>query len=248
MSLPLRTVPFFKGWHPAVRRMGQLVEVRPEVKVEAPIKVELGGLPLTLGLFAGSAVAFLIRSGVPKGWPQTVATAAGALLALGGVGNLLFPKAATPTAVTPSPGGAPATLPGVTAAASQGYAPSQEVAFGNVVGRIVSPADFSTVDIGPFASGYPVRLQLQNRAEVPVSFEIELTADEAPHPVGGELVSSLPIQMSLSANQIRDLDIVVPIGSWGALVDYVDVVLTAKKRRGPGEAAVLMDQRSFVVE
>lgn len=243
----MRTVPFFKGWRPA-RRMGQLVEVKPEVKVEAPIKIELGGLPLSIGLFAGSAVAFLIRSGVPKGWPQTVATAAGALLALGGVGNLLFPKAATPTASTAPPLPPPAAPPGITASAPQGYAPSREVAFGNVVGRITSPADFSTVDIGPFASGYPVRLQLQNRAEVPVSFELELTAEETPHPVGGETVSSLPIQMSLSANQIRDLDVVMPIGSWGALVDYVDIVLVARKRRGPGEVAVLLDQHSFVIE
>jgi hypothetical protein len=122
------------------------------------------------------------------------------------------------------------------------------MAFENVTGRISSPADFSTVDVPFYRSSYPVRVQLMNGAQVPVTFELELTAEEDPAPVGGHVTSALPIQVSLGPGQVKDVDVVMPIADWGSFVDYSDVVLTARKRRVPGESAQLLDTRSFVLE
>lgn len=246
----LRQVPLAGGWRPAWSRIGQLVQVSPDIKIQAPIAIELGGLPFSIGLFAGSGVVFLIRSGLPDGWPQAVGTALGAALAVAGITNLLLPKAAAAggAPAAPQPGQPPSAPPGYQVTPQPGYSPSGTMSFENVVGRIVSPADFSTVDVGPFASSYPVRVQLQNLSEVPITLDLELTAEEEPHPVGGAAISSLPVQVNLMQKEIRNVDIMMPLSAWGTFVDYVDVTLTAKKRRVPGEAPLLLDVRSFVIE
>lgn len=248
----LRPIPLAGGWRPAWSRIGQLVQVNPDIKVQAPITIELGGLPFSLGLFAGSGIVFLIRSGLPDGWPQTVATAVGAALAVAGVTNLLLPKAAAaggaPAAPPRAPGQPPSAPPGYQVTPQPGYSPSGAFAFDNVVGRIVSPSDFSTVDVGPFASSYPVRMQLENLSEVPITLDLELTAEENPSPIGDAAISSLPVQVNLMQKEIRNVDVLMPLSTWGTFVDYVDITLTAKKRRVPGEAPLLLDLRSFVIE
>jgi hypothetical protein len=234
-------------WRPARIAQGPFVEVRPQIDVKAPISIELGGLPLSIGLFAGSGLVFLVRTALPGGWPQTAALVGGSALAVAGVVNLVLPKAEAkaPAAAPPAPS---APVPGAAPAGPPPFTPSEEHAFQNVTGRIASPADFSTVDIGPFAGSYPVRIQLYNPAQVVVTLELEFSAEEDPEPIGGTVTSSLPVQVTLPAGQVRDVDVNMPISSWGALVDYVDVVLTVRKRRRVGEPASLVDARSFVVE
>lgn len=243
-------------------RMAQApyVQLNPQVTIEkptisTPINIELGGLPLSLGLFAGSGIVFLLRTALPKGWPQTVALVGGAALAIGGLVNLVLPKKA---AAAPAPGGpaapsyGPPPAPSAAGGASAGSGPSYKkpiaAAFDDVTGRISSPADFSTVDIAPWASSYPVRVQLDNsKSAVPVTFELELTAEEDPQPVGKSATSVLPVQVTLNPGEVRDVDLNMPIATWGALQTYVDIMLTARKRRAPGEDAQLIDQRSFNV-
>jgi len=242
-------------YHP---RMAQTpyVQVSPQVTIEkptisTPINIELGGLPLSLGLFAGSGIVFLLRTALPKGWPQTAALVGGAALAVGGLVNLILPKKAAAPAPAAAPSYGPPPVPSAAGGATGGPAPSYtppiESAFDGVTGRISSPTDFSTVDIQPWATNYPVRVQLQNPARVPVSFELELTGEEDPQPVGKSATSVLPVQVTLNPGEVRDVDLNMPIATWGALQSYVDIMLTARKRRAPGEAAQLVDQRSFNV-
>jgi hypothetical protein len=233
------------------------IDVRPDITIESPkiapvINVELGGLPLSLGLFAGSALAFYLKQQLTKGWPSTAALVAGAGLAALGITNLLIPKAkASETVQTPTSKG-PAPLPSTSplapgAGSPQSFSASNAMAFENVTGRIVHPADFSTVNVGWFKKSYPVRVQLMNSSQVPVTFELELTAEEDPAPVGKSVTSSLPVQVSIGAGQVKNVDVSMPIADWGALVVYSDVALTARKRRVPGESAQLIDSRSFVL-
>lgn len=208
---------------------GPLVEVSPDLTVQAPISIELGALPLSIGLLAASGVSFLVKGELPKGWPRGAATIAGVGLALAGAVNLFLPKEAAP----PVPGG---------------YRPAQATAFDNVVGRIEQPRETATVDISPFASSYPVRVAVHNPSTEPVTFELVLEARERPSPTGTEVLSSLPVQVALGPNQARDIDVAMPIGSWSAFVDFVEVDLDARKRRLPGDAAFPLDRRFFVVE
>lgn len=226
---PVSTLPF---------GMGQLVQFRPDVQVSAPIQINLGNLPLSLGLFGGSVVTFLLGPQLPEGAPRTLATLAGAGLAVGGILNL-FRGGGAPGAAAPGP------LPGQPGG---GFAPAEPEAFLAVSGRIVSPTDFSTVDISPFASSYPVRVQLSNPSTSPVTLTLEIEADETPAPLGSEQRSSSAVQASLRGGEVRDFDVAMPVASWGAFADYVDVELTARVRRSPGESARQIDRKSFVVE
>lgn len=262
-GVKMRPVTLRGAWQPSAwrPRMAQApyVQVSPQVTIEkptisTPINIELGGLPLSLGLFAGSGVVFLLRSALPKGWPQTAALVGGAALATAGIVNLVLPKKtaapapAGPAAPTFGPAPAPSGAGGGAVGPAPSYKPPIESAFETVTGRISSPADFSTVDIQPWATSYPVRVQLDNRpSSVPVTFELELTAEEDPQPVGKSALSTLPVQVTLNPGEVRDVDLNMPIATWGALQTYVDIVLTARKRRAPGEASQLIDQRSFNV-
>lgn len=230
--------------------MSQLVEVNPNVNVQAPIKIELGSLPLSLGLFAGSGLLFIAKGEVPKGIPKIAATVLALGLAVGGVLNLVMGKSSTAGAATDRGGATPSSAPpeGTVATQPEGFSVSDEQAFSNVTGRIVTPTDFSSVRVGSFAKTFPVRLQLQNNSEVPITFDAELTSEETPGPVGSEQFSSLPIQVSLVANQIKNIDVNMPIAALNSiLVVYVDVILTLKKRRGTQGDPELLDLKSFTV-
>lgn len=247
----------------ARKELGQApwIDVRPEIKIESPkiapvINIELGGLPLSIGLFAGSALSFYMKEHLPEGWPKTAALVVGAGLAAFGITNLMLPKAKASDA-TKAPGSsppAPAQMPassapgGAAVTSPQAYSASNAMAFENVTGRIVHPGESSTVTIGWFRKSYPVRVQLMNAAQVPVTFELELIAEEDPAPVGQHVVSTLPVQVSIGPGEVKDVDVDMPIADWGTLVDYSDIILTAKKRRVPGEASQLIDMRAFVLE
>jgi hypothetical protein len=92
-----------------------------------------------------------------------------------------------------------------------------------------------------------VQVQLHNPTDKTVTFDLLLSAEEDPN-VGGETTSSISVQVTLGPGEIRNIPVNMPITSWGALVDYVDVVLTVSKRRVPGEAAHKLDFKSFVIE
>lgn len=264
MNAPVHTRPFLRQvaiapWVPAWRPRAGLaqtpfVQVTPNVTVQAPVSIELGlgALPLSIGLFAGSGVVFLVKGALPEGWPQTVSIVAGAALAVAGVVNLFLPKGvAPPKAPGGQPGlppaGPPASAPGTPVQTTQPHFPATIGAFEAVRGRIVKPADFETVDIGPFSNSYPVRVELHNPSTETVTFDLELVGNETPN-VGNETISTLPAQVTLGPGQTNSLDFSMPISSWEALVDYVDIILVARKRRGPGNPALLVDTKSFVIE
>lgn len=238
--------------------MGQIisfdpkVEFKPDVKVQAPIQIELGGLPLSIGLFLGSGLAFLVRSQLPQGGAQSVALFAGAGLAVGGIINLVMPKAhAAPVAAMP-----PSSIPTTTApsgpsgpiAAPPGLEVSQRYAFDQITGRVSYPGETETIDIWPTASSYPLTLQLHNAASIQVTFYVEIIADETPHPFGSQKRTTYPLQVTIGPGQNRDIPVNMPISTWDWAVDYVDVDLTIYKRRIPEEDPVRIASRYFVVE
>lgn len=262
----LSTVPMrglYRPVHATGLAQAPWVSVNPNINIESPtiapvLNIELGGLPLSLGLFAGSALSFLLRGQLQDGLPKTAALVVGAGLTVAGIANLILPKvkASDKKAVPGAPAApaGPAVAPTPVTPGSAGpagpdsYSASNAMAFENVTGRIVSPADFATVDVPFWRSSYPVRVQFLNSASVPVTFELELTAEEDPAPFGSHARTSLPVQVSIPAGQVKDVDVTMPISAWDSLVDYVDVVLTAKKRRVPGETAQMIDFKSFVLE
>lgn len=250
--------------HPAMRmpmsprRLGQLValepkvEFKPDVNVQAPINVELGGLPLSLGLFAGSALSFLVKPQLPGGAAQTIATLIGAALAVGGIMNLMMPKAHATAAPAPAGSGVPTTTPasapGGAATAIPGVAAAQRSAFDQISGRVSYPGEGEQVDIWPTASSYPIRVQLYNPSGESATFYIEVVATETPHPFGAEATTTLPMQVTVGPGQTRDIDLNMPITSWGWNVDYSDIDLAVFKRRVPNEDKVKIADRFMVVE
>lgn len=240
-------------------RMGQLVqlepkiEFKPDVNVQAPLNIELGGLPLSIGLFVGSGLAFVMKPQLPEGLAQSIALVAGAGLAVAGVTNLLMPKAAASASAPVQPSAAPPvtvqpSAPAGGVSATPGYKPSDQGAFDSISGRVSYPADTETVDIWPTASTYPLRVQVYNPSPIPVTFYLEIVADEAPHPFGEELRTTYPIQVTIGGGETRDIDIAMPISSWGPLVDFVDIDLNVYKRRLPNEDAYRIATRFLVVE
>jgi hypothetical protein len=239
----LRSVPFALAWRPGTRRLGQFVQVSPQVKVEAPIQIELGGLPLSIGLFAGSGVTFLVRSGLPEGWPQTVATVFGAALAVGGAVNLLLPKSVAVAAPA-----APSVPGGGTAQMSPPLAPTPEAVLANVSAQIIRPLESDTVNISPFTSIVPVVVRLSNPSTEQASFEVVLEALENPGPFGSQVTTQKPVRVALGPGETRDLETDITLASWGVLVDFVDVRLSVYKRQFVGPTLILSDMVNFTVE
>lgn len=228
------------------RPLGQpLVEIKPDVKVEAPIRIELGGLPLSIGLFGGSALAFLVRSGLPKGWLQTVSLVAGGALAAAGIVNLILPKAEAASAKPRVP--APVAPGGLTTVTRE-WTPPAEDAFDAIVGTIASPADQATVDLGAGATSYPVRVQFQNPTATPISFELILIADENPS-VGSAVKTTFPAQVTVPpGNQVQEVDIPMPITAWNWYAGNVRIYLDLYKRRFPGAEPILIDSKEFKID
>lgn len=234
--------------------MGQLVQLEPRIEfrpnVQAPLNIELGGLPMSLGLFLGSGLAFVVKPQLPEGWPQNIALFAGAGLAVAGLMNLVLPKAEAAATLTPAPASvtsAPSDPYGGSSA-TPSYTPPNQGAFDSISGRVSYPGDTETVDIWPTSSTYPIRVQVYNPSSDQVTFYLEVIADEAPHPYGEEMRTTYPIQVTIGGGQTRDIDINMPIASWGPLVDFVDIDINVYKRRLPGENAERIATRFLVVE
>lgn len=247
------------------RRLGQMVtfdpkvDFRPDVKVQAPINVELGGLPLSVGLFLGSGLAFMLRPQLPEGLAKTTALIFGAGLAVAGITNLIMPKAAAATtSPTPAPAppasSAPTTTiptapsaPGGGVSAPSGVAVSDQGVFDGISGQVTYPGEGESVNIWPFSSSYPIRVQLYNPSAASATFYLQIVANESPLPVGNEARTTFPMQVTVGPGQTRDIDINMPISTWSWKVTYIDVALAVYKQRMAGENPVLMAQRYLVV-
>lgn len=223
------------------------VTFNPDVNVQAPLNIELGGLPLSLGLFLGSGLAFFVRPQLSNGFPKTAALVAGLGLAAGGIANLLLPKKAKASAA-PAPGQpAPIVPPGTPTGPSTAtpYLPQSSDAFSEVTARVVSPSEASTIDLWPWQRSYPVKISIHNPSSSPATFMLELVGRETSQPDGNTYDTMLPQQVSIGAGQVRDYDISMPMSSWG---EYAEIDLDVYKRRVPGEAPERLASRFFVVE
>lgn len=226
---------------------------RPPALGQIPISVppvevrhELSGLQrwlLPVGLMGGGGLVFAVSRGLPESI-QPVATLVSMGLLGAGVVTLLQRTGGAAAAAQPVPGVSPGAP----------FVPAGPAAFDAVVGDIVSPADQSTVDILLGVAGtYPVRVLVSNPSAEAVSFSLELEAVESPAFLpfgqrGDDVVSSKALQVSLGPGQSQPLDVAMPVASEAALADFIDVVLTARKRRSPGEAARDLDFGTFVIE
>lgn len=224
-------------YSPSKPKLSQ-IQINPHV--EAPITIELGSLPLTLGLFAGSGVAFLVGAQVPS--IRQLTTVAGVALAGFGVVNLLLPK-------QPIKGEQPpisTVTPGVV---SPPLSATGEEAFASVVGEIISPGNYETIDASPIGTPHiPMRIRLSNPSTQRADFDLQVDVHENPHPIGAEIGAQQSMRIGLGAGETRDFDLAIAINSWDALVDYAEVDVTVRKRRFSGGESELLDSLMFVVE
>lgn len=227
-------------YSPSKLRNPKLSQIQINPRIDAPITIELGSLPLTLGLFAGSGIAFLVGAQVPSIRPFTTVT--GVALAGLGVVNLLLPK-------QPIQGEQPpmsTVTPGVVSAP---LSPTGEAAFEAVEGSIISPGNFETIDVSPFGTpSIPMRVRLSNPSAQHADLDLLVDVHETPQPIGAEVGATQSMRISLGAGETRDFDMAIPINSWDALVDYVDVDVTIRKRRFSGGDGAMLDALMFVVE
>lgn len=263
MMMPVNIRPQYRPAPRRPRLAQPFVEVKPQVTIDkpsitAPISIELGGLPLSIGLFMGSGLAFLIRTGLPKGWPQTTALALGSALAVGGIVNLVLPKAA---AAPPGPA-APAALPGPkpppsgAAAAEEkpsGFTPPSVPAFTRIQMEMVSPAQDQEIDntgtfLGIGTPKIPIQMRFYNPMDEAITFNMEFEWDEMPVIAGfaGESGhGSKSFQVTLAPKEQRNEPFELPIVSSGWT--SIDVALATYKKRLPEENRFLVVNRSFRV-
>lgn len=235
------------------------VTVNPNIDVKAPIQIELGALPLSLGLFAGSGMALLLSSSLPKGWPQTLALVSGAALALGGVGNLLLKKT-TPSAspvpgpVSTNPQTTSPVVPAPPSAAGQSvvtssYSPPGDDAVTQITGHISYPGEGDTISLYPWQSSYTVRVEFHNPTPATVTLDLVCEAMEDPaSDASKEKTSSNSVQVTIGPGEVKSVDVPMSSQAWGFFVPYVDVVVNAKKRAWSGAPAYMVDARSFVIK
>jgi hypothetical protein len=259
-------VPRFRPptYHP---RLAQpWVEVKPQVtieqpKIEAPVSIQigLGSLPLSIGLFAGAGVVFLVRSGLPEGWPQTVATIAGAGLAVGGVANLIFPKAPpapAAAAVPVKPGPVPPPPPpsgAVEPGKPGGFVPPTVPAFSRLVIEMVSPAPDQEVEhtgtfLGIGTKKIPVQLRLYNPTDESVTVNLDFEWDEMPSVIGYNLApahGAKSYQVTVGPQEERNEPFSLPMV--GGFSTTTTVALSVYKKRTPNENQFLMINRTFSV-
>jgi len=236
----------------ARRRIGEsLVDVKPEINVKPtiPINIDLGGLPLSIGLFAASGLTFLIRGALPKGWPQTLTIIGGGGLAAAGVINLMLPKA---KASAPA---APAAPPsGVKAAEERpaGFAPPSVPAFSKVQFEMITPQPDQEIEHWGWlfsTDRIPVTVRLYNPTAEPVSFNLEFEWDEMPSLVGYSRESNhgaKAFQVTLGPNEQRNDVFELPVAT-GGFSTSLQVAMSVYKKRTPQENRFLLMTRTFVV-
>ncbi len=228
-------------FQPALYRPSKLGQIQFSPHVEAPITIELGSLPLSIGLFAGSGVSFLVGTQVPS--IRMVTTIAGVALAGFGVINLFFPKK------KPGEGVPPPLSPVAPGTTSGPLPPTEEEAFAAVTGRVLSPGDYETLDVSPIGTPkIPMRVRLSNGSSVAANFDLTVDVEEQPEPIGSMITAQQTMRIYLAPGETRDFDLVVPINSWDALVDYVEAYVTIRKRRFAGGGMEILASRVFVVE
>lgn len=265
MLRPVSLRPQYRPMAYRPRLAQPFVEVKPQVSVpinapiSAPINIELGGLPLSIGLFAGAGLAFLVRGGVPEGWPKSVALITGTGLAIGGIVNLVFPKKAVAPAPAPAapaaPSGPPAPPSGVTSDEQKGagFTPPSIPAFTRVQFEIVSPTpDQEIAHTGTFlgigTSKIPVVLRLYNPTDESVTMNLEFEWDEFPSVIGYNREpnhGAKSVQVTLAPKEERNDTFSLPIVSsgWSAL----SVALAIYKKRTPEENRFLVINETFNV-
>lgn len=248
-------------WKPHMGQ-GAWVEVRPEIKIESPtistpINIELGGLPLSLGLFAAGGLAFLVRGSLETGWPKTTALMVGSALGVAGIVNLVLPKKASapPAAAPPKPMVAPTPPSGIipTEGSPPGFTPPSAPAFSKTVIQMTSPATDQTVEhtgtfLGFGTPKIPVQLQLYNPTEESVTLNLEFEWDEQPSLIGysRDIVhSSKGFQLTLAPFEQRNETVDLPMVTGLSTLTTVGLVLY--KRRTPQENKYLVLTRTFSI-
>jgi hypothetical protein len=239
----MRAVPLVSAYRPAAPRRPGMSQIEVPVTVDAPISVGLGALPLTIGLFAASGVSFLVGSQIPGA--RGITTVLGVLFAGGGVANLFLGAPSEAKAATTPP---PSLPGGDDVVVSPPIEDTPEDAFALIEGRVISPTETSTVDISPIASSVPIRLRLTNPSNADASFDLVMDIQEQPEPFGDMMPSQESLRVDLGAGETRDYDVDLPLKTWEALTDYIEVDLTVRKRRISGGDAALLVSRFFVVE
>lgn len=258
-AVPVRVVGMYVPPRPQGPLLAQpLVEVKPQVSVpiSAPININLGGLPITVALLAGSGITFLVRSGVPKGWPQNVATIVGAGLALGGVVNMFIPRGqGGGGGAAPAPAGPPPPPPSGAASpetAPPAFTPPSPQAFSTAQAEVVSPKpDTDVAHVGWFLTGdrIPVDMRLYNPSGEAVTFNLEFEWDEFPSALGYNLAqehSSATFQLSLGPGEEQNKRFELPIKS-GSKWTSIAVAMALYKKRSPAENRFLVTNFSFNV-
>lgn len=252
----MRSFAFRPSLHPIAGRMptqlfkparrkpmiGQ-VQISPEVNV--PINIGLGSLPVVIGAFAASGAAFLVGWQVPS--IRGITNVVGIGLAAFGVVNVLWPGA--PSGAQPeSASVSPAPAGGQEASISPPIQATEEEAFQALEGRVVSPTEWQTIDVSPWASTVPVRIRLSNPVQKPLTFDLMITVAETPIPFSGEQANASSQRITIGPGETRDVDITIPLVTWGWSVNQVDVDLRIDKRRISGGDPALLAMRSFKVD
>lgn len=220
--------------------IGQGIDISPQVNV--PINVGLGSLPVVLGAFVASGAAFLVGWQVPG--IRGITNIIGVALAGFGVVNVFLPK---------GPGAGP-DGGSITPAGGQGGSISppiqetEEEAFQALEGRVVSPTEWQTLDISPFTSSVPIRIRISNPVQKPVTFDLLLGIHESPVPVGAETDNATSQRVTIGPGETRDIDVTIPLLTWGWAANQVDIDLRVDKRRIAGGEPALLVTRSFKVD
>ncbi len=235
--------PLAPAWRPA-RPRRQLAQVEVNPTVNAPITIELGTLPVTLGAFAASGVSFLVGSQVKS--IKTVTDMIGVGFAGFGIVNLFLGGSAEASAQETED--AVDGPEGVDAGASNPIEPTNEEAFLALDGRVLYPTEAQEVNLGMTDSAVPIRVRVVNSVSKSVTFDLVLTHTENPN-IGEVLDTVTSMRVTLGPGQTRDIDVDLPLTQWRAWVDYVEVdVLVQKRRIHGGNAQRLATDRFFVVE
>ncbi len=237
----MRPVRLASPYRPAQHRVriGQL-NIDPNIDINAPVSINLGALPVTIGLFSASAVSFLIGTQVEGS--KGVTSVLGILLAAGGVANIFLGDSlkdgTAPNADPSLPGGGGVDV-------SPPIIDTPEQVFAALDARVISPAEAAKVDIGFFAGSVPIRVRIDNPSDAPASFDLVLAYKEQPEPTGALLRSSETVRIDIGAGEKRDYDIDLPLNTWGTVTAYIELDLEILKRRTSGGDATRLDSRFF---
>ncbi len=219
-----------------------LRQLLPDIKPEVQVDVDLGNVPLAIGFFAGSGVAFLGASQLPKP-VGTVLTIAG--LGLAAVGAIaLFSGAPAKPPVEEQPGGGDVE-------GGPGFEiPSVDV-FNEISGDIISPIETETVELGTFSEAFQVLALVSNPTSEDATFTLQLRITETPFwwPLGneGEPITWLePQVVTIPGNTTRQFTWSSELRSTGVGI-YSNMDVTLEKVRGPGESPVRLSDRFFVL-